>query len=269
LVYALFIQNLWHSSTPFVPALTVTWSLAIEEQFYVVWPALVFFLSPKALRWMLVVVLVISPLGRALALHEGVPGIALYVNTLSRLDGLAIGCLLAVWIHLGLFTRDQLKRVSLVAFVAGGIASCALIPAYITQPANPLAFSALALAFCGFVGLALTSSLEVGWLGRGLASRGLRYLGTISYCVYLIHLPIFLLVARVFKNSLGGLQQTVFRDFLFLVVAFGLTCGVAAASWHFFEQPILRLKGKFASSKGRVKTVSVYCSPGASAQLAD
>jgi peptidoglycan/LPS O-acetylase OafA/YrhL len=269
LVYALFLQNLWHSSTPLAPALTVTWSLAIEEQFYVLWPALVFFLSPKALRWMLGAVLVISPLGRALALREGVPGIALYVNTLSRLDGLAIGCLLAIWIHLGLFTRDQLKRVSLVAFVSGGTVSCALIPLYITQPANPLAFSALAIAFCGFLGLALTSSLEVGWLGRGLTGRGLRYLGTISYCVYLIHLPIFLLVSRVLKNSLGGLQQTVFGDFLFMIVAFGLTCSIAAVSWHFFEQPILRLKTRFASSKGRIKTVSVYCSSGASAQMAD
>jgi peptidoglycan/LPS O-acetylase OafA/YrhL len=269
LVYALFLQNLWHSSTPLIPALTVTWSLAIEEQFYVVWPALVFSLSPRALRWLLGAVLVISPLVRVLALREGVPGIALYVNTLSRLDGLAVGCLLAVCIHSQLITWDRLKRYSLGAFLVGGILSCALIPAYITEAANPLAFSALAVAFCGFLGMGLASSLEVGWLGRSLTNRCLTYLGTISYCVYLIHLPIFLLVSRVLKNSLGSLRETLIGDCLFIVAAFGLTCGIAAASWHFFEKPILQLKARFGYSRKQAKTAPVYCARGASAQMAD
>jgi peptidoglycan/LPS O-acetylase OafA/YrhL len=268
LVYVLFLQNLWHSSIPLNPMLGVTWSLAIEEQFYVVWPALVFALSGRALGWALGGVLVISPVVRAIALGQGVPGIALYVHTLSRLDGIAIGCLLAVCIHSRLLTRDQLKWSSLAALAIGGVTACALVPASIAQPANPLAFSALAIAFCGFLGLALTSSSEVGWFGRMLTSRPLRYLGMISYCVYLIHLPIFLLVGRGFKRFLGALQETFVGDSLFIIVAFGATCSLAAASWYFFEQPILQLKSKFASSASRRQTASVYCPSGASPQIA-
>ena len=269
IIYALFLQNLWHSSIPMGSALSVTWSLAIEEQFYFIWPAVVLFFSPRILKWLLLAVLILSPVVRILASHSGVPELAIYVNTLSRLDGLAIGCLLAVCIHAQILTPRQLKRASLGAFLIGGALAVFLTPASITEPASPFAFSALALAFAGFVGLALAAPVGTSWLGKVLANRALGYVGTVSYCVYLIHLPIFLFVGRLLKNFKGFFPQAILGDFVFIVVAFGLSFGVAAVSWHFFEQPILRFKNKFAPSTNRPKPVSVFSAPSPTVQMAD
>jgi peptidoglycan/LPS O-acetylase OafA/YrhL len=243
--YALFVQNLWHTFLPLNPALGVTWSLAIEEQFYIVWPMLVFCLSNRTLRWMLAGILVASPLLRAAAFHFGVPGIVVYTHTLTRLDGIAMGCLLALWIHSHSITRNRLARSSFVGLVGGGTLAALFIPAYVTEPANPVAFTALAISFGGLVGLALATSPVKGVFGRALASQWLGYAGKVSYCVYLIHLPIFLLVGRILKHSLGALQGTVVGDCVFVVSTFGITFGLATASWYLFEEPILRLKSKF------------------------
>jgi peptidoglycan/LPS O-acetylase OafA/YrhL len=268
-VYALFLQNLWHSSVPMTSTLAVTWSLAIEEQFYFIWPAIVLFFSPRTLKRLLLAVLIVSPIVRSLALHNGVPELVVYVSTIFRLDGLAVGCLLAVFIHEQLLTARQLKRASIAAVLVGGTLAIFLTPAGIAEPTNPFAFTALAVVFGGFVGLSLSEFTGTGWLGKFLANGALGYVGTVSYCVYLIHLPIFLFVARLLKSLRGLLPWAIFGDFIFILVAFGLSFGVATLSWYFFERPILRLKSKFASSTEKPKPIRVFSSTKPSVQMAE
>jgi peptidoglycan/LPS O-acetylase OafA/YrhL len=64
-----------------------------------------------------------------------------------------------------------------------------------------------------------------------LKLKPLRYLGKVSYGLYVFHIPVFLFVASALQNPLAR-----------LAFEFALTLGIASLSWHFFENPILRLK---------------------------
>ena len=95
--YLLFLQNfIMPVSTNAAGPLGVTWSLAIEEQFYLVWPLVVRFCSLANLRRIALAVICISPALRYyLALHQ----VNLYTNVFCRLDGLMAGVLLAVLVR--------------------------------------------------------------------------------------------------------------------------------------------------------------------------
>jgi peptidoglycan/LPS O-acetylase OafA/YrhL len=73
----------------------------------------------------------------------------------------------------------------------------------------------------------------------------LKYTGKISYCLYLVHVPIcsFMTSPRVQKHFL--MRSPKWSDAVLFVVSIGLCYAVAAASWHFFESKILRLKSRF------------------------
>src|SRR5438477_12816978 len=92
--YPLFLQNLLVPSPTMASGLLgVTWSLAIEEQFYLVWPLVVRFSSRASLRRIALFVICVSP---ALRLLLSFWGVILYSNTFSRLDGLMAGSFLAI-----------------------------------------------------------------------------------------------------------------------------------------------------------------------------
>src|SRR5207244_12273892 len=91
-VQALLVSVLTQAAGP----LGVTWSLAIEEQFYLLWPLVVHAFSKNQLRRLAICLICLSPWLRLLLLSYGVN---LYSNTFSRLDGLMAGALIAILIH--------------------------------------------------------------------------------------------------------------------------------------------------------------------------
>lgn len=94
--YATFTQNLFVSDQFGPWPVAVTWSLAIEEQFYIVWPLIVYFARPAAMKAGLVGLLIVVPAWRLWVLsHAGMPIMA-YISTFSRSDALAVGALTAL-----------------------------------------------------------------------------------------------------------------------------------------------------------------------------
>jgi peptidoglycan/LPS O-acetylase OafA/YrhL len=227
--YPIFLQNfLVPIPTMAMGALGVTWSLAVEEQFYLVWPLMVRFCTEGQLRKIAIAVICISPAFRYyLSLHH----VVIYSNTFCRLDGLMAGALLAIVIRSVSFVPSRLLTRAWITLLAS--APLALVLETL-HAARWMVFSLTALASVSFVYLGLFSTQK--WLHAALTNRFLVYTGTISYGIYLLQ-KIPLDAAKAFH-----LDQ---HQFLALPITSAATYAMAALSWNLLEKPILKLKRFF------------------------
>ena len=228
--YLLFLQNfIGPISTGAAGPLGVTWSLAIEEQFYLVWPLVVRFCSSRQLRRVAITEICISPALRYyLSLHH----VDLYTNVFCRLDGLMAGALLALIIRSDHFVSSKLLRRAWALLVVA--APLALVLEALN--ARWLGFSFVALAAASFVYLAMFS--EQKWLQVVMTNRFLVYSGVISYGLYLLHKIPF------------GVVQTLHLDrhaYLPLPLILVSSYILATLSWNLLEKPFLGLKRFFES----------------------
>jgi peptidoglycan/LPS O-acetylase OafA/YrhL len=176
--YPLFLQNfLVPIPTMATGLLGVTWSLAVEEQFYLVWPLVVRVFTETQLRRIALGVIGLSPVLRVcLSLHK----VNIYSNTFCRLDGLMAGSLLALILSSRSFVPSRFAVGAWATLVVSG--SLALLAG--TLSARSIQFSLVALAAVSFVYLALFSKQR--WLQAVLGNSFLVYTGTISYGIYLL-----------------------------------------------------------------------------------
>jgi peptidoglycan/LPS O-acetylase OafA/YrhL len=230
LVYIFFVQNLFHLALP--AAIGPTWSLAIEEQYYLVWaPAVRVLARPSMLAAALFVALIGSTAMRLAHFAWLTP-----THTLIHLDGIAWGSLLAVGLHTLALSRRAWLLLGLGGLI-GGIWAAGTI-------AGGTAFldSALAVGFAGAVLAAIASTGARNPLNAMLRRGPLAYYGRISYGLYMTHIMVFIYFgwfdARMDRYGMAG---------NWAVVAFRLmaTTAVATALWYGFESRILRLKRLF------------------------
>ena len=232
--YPLFLQNfLVRNPSGALGLLGVTWSLAVEEQFYLAWPWAVRYCSIIQLRRIMLAVICLSP---ALRLYLYLHGVDIYSNLFCRLDGLMAGGLLALLarssnVHQSKFT--PMAWVSLLVAVPLAILT--------DFPGNRWMVHSLAvLAAASFVYLALFSAQR--WFRTLLANRFLVYAGTISYGLYLLHKIPF---------DLAKDLRVTDNPFLVMPIVFAVTFGFATLSWNLLEKPFLALKSRFAPADGR------------------
>jgi peptidoglycan/LPS O-acetylase OafA/YrhL len=234
--YPLFLQNvLVPSPTNAAGPLAVTWSLAIEEQFYLIWPWIVRYSSPAQIRRLAIAVIALSP---ALRLYLSFHDVNLYTNVFCRLDGLMAGALVALPI------RSLPSRFVRPAWIALGVA----VPlALVTEAMNArwIVFSLSAAASAAFVWLALFATPT--WFQTALTNRFLVYTGTISYGLYLLHKIPFDMVKPFHLDR---------HPLLALPVLLAACYALAALSWNFLEQPFLSLKRCFAPKPGATPVLS-------------
>jgi peptidoglycan/LPS O-acetylase OafA/YrhL len=237
--------------------LDVAWSLAIEEQFYLVWPAVVWLLPTRVLGWICGALVLIPPILRSIALDGGAEPVDAYVLPHLRADALALGALLA-WLSRRGVLQD-LRALGPPALIGGaaGAVWCAVESggAWWWEPLTQrLGYSLFALAGGGLVILAVTRDESSVWQ-RLLRAGWLRAFGKYSYAMYLIHLPIsrlvqeFVLGPDQFPQILGAVWPAQLG---FYVLATVPTFALAWLSWHFFEAPILRLKSRFPYAEEQV-----------------
>jgi peptidoglycan/LPS O-acetylase OafA/YrhL len=238
--YPLFLQNfLVPIPTKATGLLGVTWSLAVEEQFYLVWPLVVRFCSVAQLRRIAIAVICFSPALRFyLSLHQ----VNIYSNTFCRLDGLMSGALLALALRSPSFVPAKFVAPAWILFLV----SAPLALVIESFHARWIVFSLVALASVSFVYLALFSTRR--WLQALLTTRFLVYTGTISYGIYLLQ-----------KIPLDAAKATHLdqHPFLALPITATLTYAMAALSWNLLEKPFLRLKKFFEAKPVVVEKIAV------------
>jgi len=234
--YLLFLQNVpfaFHliGLSPLVPL----WSLAVEQHFYLVWPALVYFLPRRALAPCMVAILLGEPLLRALCTPLFATPEPIYCLTPFRLDAMAAGALAALLLP-GCRKLPTVRAAQMV--MAAGIVLYALLAVHpwFRRDVNGVAFNTLSyslnIAVLGglFVWVVLSGD---GLLGRVLATPVLRGLGRISYMFYLLHLLVLDETGRYMGGSLGRYGTAA--------AAFAITAALASVSWFAIERPILNL----------------------------
>jgi peptidoglycan/LPS O-acetylase OafA/YrhL/lysophospholipase L1-like esterase len=226
------------------------WSLAVEEQFYLVWPLVLL----AVLRWMrsrrwrvvfAVAVAGLSALGMALGYVPGADPSPIYLATHTHAFGLMLGAAAAFWRPLGESRRLPLSARALQAVSVGS--GLAVVAGFWALPADAgRTYLGGMLVLCAVTAvLVLTLADDRGWGGRVLSLRPLVWVGERSYSLYLWHWPLIILGAFLFGRL--GVLGTVLQ----VVVAVGASVVLAAASYRWIERPVVA-RG-FRASLARIR----------------
>ncbi|MGF1473035.1 MAG: acyltransferase family protein [Rubrobacteraceae bacterium] len=248
------------------PVLDHLWSLAVEEQFYLLWPFMLWLglrFAPGRSnrgRYRVVIVLTLviaalSAVAMALLYQPGADPTRVYEGTDTRAFGLLAGAVLAmVWPSRRLSGR--LVRGDRLIVDGAGVIGLGIIALLVWQTNHYGAF----LYRGGIVLLSVATVLVVAavahpasWLGGALGWGPLRWIGVRSYGIYLWHFPIIVLTTATVQKEL---------NLSLSVLQVGATIAVAALSWRFFEEPIRRgalerLWGQVRSGEWRPRAVSL------------
>jgi peptidoglycan/LPS O-acetylase OafA/YrhL len=223
------------------------WSLAVEEQFYLIWPWVVVFLPARYLEQTLVLAVAVAPIYRGLT---GLVGPAwLRGAPITCFDTLGLGALLAYWQWNSARTgqpwnRRVLGRFALVGAI-GLMVSLNLRNSGVTTPA--FLNQTLMAPFLGWLVIGAADGFA-GLPARLLENRAVVYLGKISYGMYIFHMFMPAVLLRL--HYALDLPTMIRRDFYFrLPIYFAITVGAAALSWHLLERPINNLKRHFPYEK--------------------
>jgi peptidoglycan/LPS O-acetylase OafA/YrhL len=244
-VYDLFYLSNWrYGLLGYFPDSPVPhfWSLAVEEQFYLIWPLLILLVNPRYIFHTLAGILIAAGVGHAVLYEMGLAFFS--AATISCLCFLGSGALLA-W----LWKSKQwiFRRISDL-FLPLIIIHFAIIAGTFYYPVN---FPDLAKFFFSLlVSTAIVARFAIGFEGRIARAltenKAVVYLGKISYGLYVYHL-LAIFPLSVFKKIFGA--EMIYSHNVEATVKIGLTVIIAALSWQFIEKPINNLKDKFNYAK--------------------
>jgi peptidoglycan/LPS O-acetylase OafA/YrhL len=239
--FVLFLQNFemtLRNAWGIFP-LGVTWSLAVEEQFYLTLPVLIRFLPRRALLGVIFAGIILAPVLRTF-FHSVSPNnyFAWYTLMPCRADALLLGVLGAVALR---EPRWRNLLASRPRFMSGTLLFLLLGVVFLTLRAPDAADTLMATA--GFTWMALFYLVILlyavlfpgGWIGRCLRLGWLRGLGIIAYGTYLVH-ELFL---GLFFGRLPSVRS--WRDFGVSMLALAFTLGFCRLSWLYFEKPLVKL----------------------------
>ena len=216
-------------------SLVVLWSLAVEEQFYLFWPVAVLLLSERKLLWIAATVVLAGPLLRAVATPLFQTCYPIYFLTPFRMDLLCAGAVLAIgWRKYGQAVFMRMVRPAWILF-ATAVAALAIVtwrfPSFKTISNTPWTNSfiyAFGLVFA--VCIVVLSLGEDRWVCYLFRLPIVRFVGILSYSMYLIHMSIIVAVREYVTHN----RAAVFG------IALVLTFGYATATWYGFERRLLK-----------------------------
>jgi peptidoglycan/LPS O-acetylase OafA/YrhL len=229
--FLVFAQNFSVALQYKVGVLNPYWSLAVEEQYYMLWPLLVYFLSRRQLAAACILFIVAAPILRALITPHTNSYLVVFTLTPFRIDQLAVGSLLAViWST----NRDRVEKMlplaTTVLAISGTVFFGLAVFPWWRAKANSMAFNVFgysisSILFASILVVVLCSKNRL--LQGVLTNKWLMRVGTVSYMAYLIHAPVLHFTLTAFGRWLGS------------AIGFVITLVISALSWRFIEKPIL------------------------------
>jgi peptidoglycan/LPS O-acetylase OafA/YrhL len=247
---ATYVYNFYHASAYFVPSYTLShfWSLAVEEQFYLLWPLLIYYAPRERLRGILWAVVAAGPVLRALTYLFyrtttlpvlAKPALAIYVLPWTHFDAFASGALISV------FAIKASRRLSwLVIAITGalGLLQLRFFPATRMRSLGyPFTLGEGYQFVWGYTAINLCSAFFLARIARGqflprlFENSVMSALGRISYTIYIIHYSI--------QDCLQTALPAVPKPIL-IVVELTFAVAVSALSYRYVEAPMLALKNR-------------------------
>lgn len=236
-------KDVWHANI-----VGHFWSLAVEEQFYFMWPLVVLALRPRWLLRTLACTEIAILVGRCWWVSQHGANPMLYTATITRMDGLLFGAACAVIV--------RQYRVPRWAVEAMPWLSASFLAAYVAvvQFGNPRREDStnlsggLALLAAGFAAILLYAVLtdsERNWLQTGLRWKPLTRVGKYAYGIYVFHVPLFYFVSQAVSRLPAAIGEAAWFRCATIVYEFSLAFGLASLSYNFFEKRFLALKDRF------------------------
>jgi peptidoglycan/LPS O-acetylase OafA/YrhL len=259
--YWTYLVNWNDAAGHIIPYVAHFWSLAVEEQFYLLWPAAVFFCAVRYFPALCVGLGAFSFLLRVILStgHFMAPELLseyLHRATITRLDTLAVGALIAAVVRNPEWTklvRGQIKLITPAAF-------CAFLLIWLAGQQgmsflmNTFGYLASAIAYGCVVFVCVTNHGGSHLLCRVARWRPLRSIGRYSYAIYIAHMFVNFYVYMAWTHTvlpqirqIHGVEQIppIAAALCYLGLNLGLSYMVGIASWHLFEKHFLQLKKYF------------------------
>jgi peptidoglycan/LPS O-acetylase OafA/YrhL len=227
---------------------TLFWSLAVEEQFYFIWPAIVALCSTNTLRKVCIAGAIGCIVLRIIGGLSGVSGLTLSVIPITRGDTLFVGGFLAIEYRRG--GLERYANLAKIAAVAGAAILVALVGVYgqldYMDPGTAM-FGSIGITLLSASALVIAASSGESRFSRWLRSGFLRFFGRYSYAIYIVHTAVLagLNHYRPFASlsTIGGYSLPTQTIWAFTYVA--VSTGIAVLSWNLVEKHFLRLKRFF------------------------
>jgi peptidoglycan/LPS O-acetylase OafA/YrhL len=228
-----------YPNLPFTGSLGPTWSLSVEEWFYVLWAPVVLLLRRRFIG--------------AIAIGACTMGFFIrwltgnHATFLSTVDVLVSGALVALWLEYRAtrFVADQLLIDRIVGTVA--LVSFCLLMILTALHRDRMAGSLLEIALLGGISWIVQNSGRPHLAMTALRCRVFVYLGSISYMAYLMHLPMYFAVRSLSARFLRMAPMDI-QLWTVAVASIIATLLFAAISWNYFEGPIMGLKDRITDS---------------------
>jgi peptidoglycan/LPS O-acetylase OafA/YrhL len=225
------------------------WSLAVEEQFYLVWPFVVMAATVTRLRWISMGLICIAITVRYLCVRAGLVPEIPYQFTVCRMDALAVGAIAAGFVASNQWSAWLSTRRNFALFVACSILLGTALSSHLFNAFEDTTLiigqTTLAIGF-GLVLLIAVETWRAGqrwWLSELLQLRLLRSVGKYSYAMYVVHLPIALGLGSLLKDWLATDDRLNPILFSAMVVVASYVSGWL--SYHCFEKHFLKLKPSY------------------------
>ncbi|MGZ8544274.1 MAG: acyltransferase family protein [Flavisolibacter sp.] len=244
--YLFFLNNfdLIKNGFPDASILSVLWSVAIEEQFYLVWPVLMTYVPMRFIKWVFLIIIGSTFIFR---LYHAQDFAMVEYHTFSCISDMAVGGFFAYLCYYNRCFLDTINRLPkiywLLLYLA--VAILFLFRKNIFGHSDVLIATDRLVCSLIFVLVIIEQCYATNSLFKMSKFKKISIWGTYTYGLYCLHMLGILMAAKLL--SFAGLNKNVFQVILMEgILSFVLTLGLAYSSYHIFEKRFLRLKKKFA-----------------------